>query len=219
MPIPQSACRTPPLYPIFRDLVGQRCVVVGGGQVAARKAAQLVRCGARVRVVSPECCPELSEMNHVQCVTEAYHPRWLEGAVVVIAATDARGINRRVCDDARRLGAWVNVVDRPDLCDFHVPATVCRSPVQIAVSTGGSSPALARRVRQFLEETIDEAYGQLAELIGEFRPRIFRDVPDPVARRALLEELASDEWLQRVRTEGPEATRQAMHRAIAARTG
>ena len=207
----------PPLYPVFRDVAESLCVVVGGGPVAARKCQDLARCGARVRVVSPEFCPAFDGLETLERVAEPYQARWLEGAVIVIAATDAGDVNRRVYADARRFGAWVNVVDQPALCDFHVPATVRRGPIQIAVSTGGASPALSRQVRLVLEQAIDASYGQLAGLIGEVRARVLRDVRDPEARRLLLEQFASPEWLQRLRRQGPEATRQAMQDAIAAR--
>ena len=151
----------------------------------------------------------------IRRVAEPYAARWLAGAVIVIAATDDRAVNERVCDDARRLGAWVNVVDVPELCDFHVPATVHRGPVQIAVSTSGTSPALARQIRLSIEQCIGERHGQLAELIGQLRPQVIDRVTDPDARRELLQELASPTWLARLREEGPEATREAMLARIA----
>jgi len=213
----ESPTTRPPFYPLFRDLAGRRCVVVGGGKVAARKATDLVRCGAEVHVVSPAFDAAFDRALGYQQIAEPYVEKHLEGAVIVIAATDDPQVNRQVAEDARQLGAWVNVVDRPELCDFHVPAVVRRGPIQIAVSTGGASPALARGIRETLENAVDEACGQLAELLGRLRPRILAEVADPEVRRQLLEELASEAWLDRLRTDGIEATRDAMIARVASR--
>ena len=187
------------MYPLWLRIEGQWCVVVGGGVVAARKAAVLLDCGARVRVVSPEFVPDLLERGDVQRIAEVFRPEHLDGAVLAIVATDDPGVNEEVVREARRRGVLVNVVDRPALCDFIVPATVTRGPITWGVSTHGTSPALARRLRQELEHRYDAAYGELARLLGEVRPIVQRRFTDPARRRQVFDALSTPDWLARVR--------------------
>jgi len=162
-------------YPAFLNLAGRRCVVVGGGPVALRKAGTLLEHGALVEIISPEPCAGLvaaAAGGQVKLTRARYQPGLLGRAVLVVAATDDRAANRRVAEEARAQGALVNSVDDPDGSDFIVPATFSRGDLTIAISTAGRSPALARRLRAKLEAAMGEEYGALAELAGEVRAEL-----------------------------------------------
>ena len=162
-------------YPVFLDLKGKRVLVVGGGQVALRKVKSLLECGADVFVVAPEAVPELRQMALEGCirwVNREYAEGDLEGAYLVISATDSQEVNRRVSADAHARGVFVNVVDDPELCSFIVPSVMRRGELVIAVSTGGSSPLFAKKVRQTLEQVIGPEYGEMAALLGRLRPYV-----------------------------------------------
>ncbi|MEZ5524075.1 MAG: siroheme synthase CysG [Pseudomonadales bacterium] len=161
--------------PIFYDLKGQRCLVVGGGDVALRKADLLVRAGALLRVVSPELCDELDELirqSGGEYICSIYSPDYLSDVALVIAATDDPAVNVSVSEHAKQQGLPINVVDHPDLSSFIFPAVIDRSPVVVAVSSGGQSPVLARLLRGKLESMIPASYGRLARLVGSFREQV-----------------------------------------------
>ena len=171
-------------YPIFLELTQRCCLVVGGGTVAERKVQGLLEAGADVVVVSPT----LTEALHALAVDSllTYFPRPfrdedVKGCALVIAATDRVEVNAHVAKTARRLGIWVNVVDTPAVCDFIAPAVVRRGALQIAISTGGKSPMLAKRLRQGLEALIGPEYGELADILGAMRTSLrYRGEPSEV---------------------------------------
>jgi len=183
-------------YPL--TLVGlevARCVVVGGGQVAARKVAAPRQAGARPLVISPALCAPLqrqAEAGEIETLPRAYQPGDLAGARLVIAATDDPGTNEAVWREGQAAGCLVNVVDDPERCNFYVPATVRRGALTLSVSTGGHSPALARRVRQALEGQFDAAYEPYVALLGELRPRVLAQVPAADRKRLWSALLDSD---------------------------
>jgi siroheme synthase-like protein len=159
-------------YPMFLEMKGRRCLVVGGGQVAARKVEGLLAAGAAVGVVSPSLEGDLSKLKserRIQHVARQYQRGDLKGYMVVIAATDDAATNERVALDARQSGVLVNVVDEPALCDFIVPSVIRRGEVVLAISTGGLSPALARWLRQELETYVSEDFERLAQLLADVR--------------------------------------------------
>ena len=161
--------------PIFLKIEGRSCLVVGGGEVAERKIALLRDAGARPRVVSRGLSPRLAAMveeGEIDYRQGEFTERDLDGVVLAIAATDDRQANRAVSEAAAARGIPVNVVDDPALCSFIMPSMIDRSPVQIAVSTGGASPVLARMIRSRLESSIPSAYGRLAELTREYRGKV-----------------------------------------------
>ncbi|HTT12361.1 MAG TPA: siroheme synthase CysG [Burkholderiaceae bacterium] len=175
--------------PIFLRLTERPCVVIGGGATAARKVALLHECGARVTVVAPALCPTLAaraERGEITHHAARFAAPYLDGATLVIAATNDRSVNAEVSRLAQARYLPVNVVDDPELCSFIVPAIVDRSPVVIAASTGGASPVLARLLRARLEALFPAAYGELARLAQRFRDRVARKVPAD-ARRAFWE--------------------------------
>jgi uroporphyrin-III C-methyltransferase/precorrin-2 dehydrogenase/sirohydrochlorin ferrochelatase len=180
-------------FPAFLDLRGAPCVVVGAGDVAARKIERLQRCGARVRVIAPTvdsvAIRDWLAQGRVEHVAAAFEPGHLDGARLVIAATNAAEINAAVAAAATARNLFVNVVDAPELCTFVVPSIVERDPVQIAIGTGGTAPVLARLLRARLESFVPAAYGRLATLAGELRERVRAALPDTRARRQFWERM------------------------------
>ena len=176
----------PALFPLFTDLRGRRVLVVGGGTVARRKAGALLEAGARVVIGAPRLEPVLARWaarGRVEHRTGLFEAAWLDDAWLAIAATDDAGVNRAVADAGAARRVWVNVVDDAALSGFHVPARVRRGPLQIAISSGGGAPMLARLLREQLEMQFDDAYAALADLLTRHRQRIRIRWPDPGERR------------------------------------
>ncbi|HEY0141026.1 MAG TPA: bifunctional precorrin-2 dehydrogenase/sirohydrochlorin ferrochelatase [Thermoanaerobaculia bacterium] len=157
-------------YPVFLDLEGRVAVVIGGGAVAARKAESLQRSGARVIAVAPRFT-EAFQTLPVELRHRGYEPHDLDGATLVIAATDDVEINKRVAAECRGRRILVNVVDDTELCDFIVPAVIERGSIQLAISTGGQSPALARRLKADLQQVLGSEYAEINDILGELRER------------------------------------------------
>ena len=176
--------------PIFMKLAGRPALVVGGGGVAARKVGLLRRAGAEITVVAPELCEELAQLAQeegIRFLRREFQDGDVSDVALIIAATDDRSVNQKVYDLAQDRHIPVNVVDSPDQCSFIMPSIIDRSPVQIAVSTGGSSPVLARLLRAKLESFVPAAYGRLAALVDEYRQRVKDRFPDPDQRRYFWE--------------------------------
>lgn len=180
-----------PYFPVMLNVQGKRCVVVGGGDVALRRVEALLQRDACVEVISPELCPGLSQLaahGSIKAALRAYEPGDLREAFVAVAATDDGATNSQVAEEARERDVLVNVVDTPGLCTFIIPSCVRRGAVTIAVSTGGKSPALARRIRTGLEESFGHEYGVLASMVEEVRSDLRQSgvtVPGEVWQRAL----------------------------------
>ena len=196
-------------YPVMLDLSGRRAVVVGGGEVALRKARALADAGASVCVVAPDFLPAFAEDGRLECVAARYEKRHLEGARVVVAATDDEAVNRQVASDARTAGILVNVVDQPELCDFIVPAQVRRGELLIAIATGGAAPALAKRLRERLEKDFGPEYATLLEALREVREDLKKRNIAPEIRRRVLERLTEDD-VHAAACKGADALRQAI---------
>ncbi|WP_409299659.1 siroheme synthase CysG [Pseudomonas sp. KCJK8993] len=178
--------------PLFHKLRGSRVLVVGGGEIALRKSRLLADAGAQLRVVAPEIEAQLQELvvaSGGQSLLRGYVEADLDGCTLVIAATDDQPLNAQVSADAQRRGLPVNVVDAPALCSVIFPAIVDRSPLVIAVSSGGDAPVLARLIRAKLETWIPATYGQLAGLAARFRTQVKNLFPDVQQRRAFWEEV------------------------------
>jgi precorrin-2 dehydrogenase/sirohydrochlorin ferrochelatase len=156
------------LYPIFLNLDGKRCVVVGGGAVANRKARKLLQARAEVVAISPEVKPELESVA-TEVHRRPYREGDLEGASLVFAATNRREVNAAVTREARGRGIPVNVADEPSEGDFALPSVLRRGQLQVAVSTGGASPTLARRVRNELESAFGSEWAGVVEALGRAR--------------------------------------------------
>jgi len=169
--------KLPDYYPIFLNISGKRCVVVGGGQVSLRKVKALLEHRASVEVISPDACPELNKLaedGEISVLPRSYRAGDLEDAFIVIAATSDRDTNLEVAQEAQRKAVLVNVVNDQENSDFIAPSYVRRGDITIAVSTAGRSPALARKIRTQLEKDFGDEYASLARLIGEVRAEIKR---------------------------------------------
>lgn len=160
------------LYPVFLELHGRRCLVVGGGAVAERKVEGLLVAGAIVTVVSPALTPRLSALvvaRRIRHESRAAQPGDVAGFDLAFAATDDDAVNASLAQEGRRRGVWVNAADDAASSDFILPAIVRRGPLTVAVGSGGTSPALVRAIREDLERYLGPEYADLAELVGDVR--------------------------------------------------
>lgn len=165
----------PSVLPVAVLLGGRRCLVVGAGEVAARKVRDLLVAGAAVHVVAPELDDSIAALAaSAQLTTRVgrYEASDLEGAWLVVVATRDRDVNQRVYDDAERRGLWVNSADDPARCSFYFTAVVHRDPVVVSISTSGVAPGVASYVRRRLDELLDAALGEVAALVGEVRAEV-----------------------------------------------
>lgn len=200
-------------YPLWLDIAGRRCLVVGGGRVAERKVASLLNCQAQVIVVSPEINPAIEESWHdgaLEVWKRDFASGDIENAWLVFAATGDRRVNRLVTEACQAAGIPINVADEPENGSFLVPAVLRRGALGIAVSTEGSSPLMAQRLRDALEEVLGPEYGDFAAWLGEQR-RLIQDREDDIEERRrayekALESLAfdfqgahADEYKERIR--------------------
>lgn len=186
--------------PLFHNLKGREVLVVGGGEIALRKARLLSEAGAVLRVVAPEVEAELSELVQTgggNVLLRGYSTTDLAGCVLAIAATDDEPLNAQVSQDARAVGMPVNVVDSPDLCTVIFPAIVDRSPLIIAVSSGGDAPVLARLMRARIETWVPSVYGELAGLAKKFRSQVKARFADVQQRRVFWEEVFQGDVAER----------------------
>jgi precorrin-2 dehydrogenase / sirohydrochlorin ferrochelatase len=191
-----------PYYPVFLSLKDRLAVVVGGGDVAERKIETLLRYGPRVLVVAPDLTTALEELEESCAITverRGYVRGDLEGAAIVICATDDNEVNRAVFAEAEERGCLVNVVDVTDLCNFIVPSVVHRGPFQIAISTAGAAPAVAKRVRRKLSAEFGDEWGTYVSLLGELRARVMQRIEDPEQRKRMFEWVADSDLLSRIK--------------------
>lgn len=189
-------------YPVCLDVSGKRCVIIGGGEVAERKARRLVDCGADVLVVSENLSPALQAMradgrlSHIQA---GYSSDLIEGAFLVIGATDRAEVNDAVSRDARRRGVLVNIVDDPDRCNFILPSLYRQGDLMIAVSTGGKSPALAKKLRKEMARHFGPEYETLLGIMGRIRGRIVSRGYPPEKNKALFESILDSDIMDHIR--------------------
>ena len=187
-----SAGATAPLYPLFLNLKGRQVLVVGGGEVAARKVLPLIECGAIVRVGAPQLNEALQKLKAEGRITHLegeFQAHWLDEVFLAIAATDEVEVNRAVAEEGAARRLWVNVVDDTELTRVQVPAVVRRGPLTVAISSGGAAPVLARQLREKIEQSVDESFGQLAELLRIHRARLRARFPHVPSRRKFMESL------------------------------
>lgn len=189
-------------YPVSLDILGKDCLVVGGGAVGTRKVETLVRCGARVTVVSQAFTDELKAMAEeapVTLVGRAYDPADLEGQFLVIVATDDQAFNTRVSRDAEHSRTLCNVADYPSACNFILPAIVERGDMTLSISTSGKSPAFAKWLRRKLGAEFGPEYGAFLELMGRVRQKLLAEAHEPEAHKPLFEALIQGGLLDKVK--------------------
>lgn len=187
---------------MFLKLDNKRCVVVGAGAVAERKINALLDAGADILAIAETATAgirRLAEAGAIGWSKRDFRPGDLDGAFLVIAATDDRAVNEMVSRQADGLGALVNVADAPDLCNFWLPAVVERGRLKIAISTGGASPALAAKLRARFERELGPEYADYLEVINDFRRRVIKQVPDPDGRKRAYERLFASDLLDQLK--------------------
>ncbi|OHB86083.1 MAG: siroheme synthase [Planctomycetes bacterium RIFCSPHIGHO2_02_FULL_40_12] len=189
-------------YPIYLDVKGKRCVIVGGGKVAYRKVCSLKESGADVIVVSPDICSEMADVEGITLIKTKYEEKFLRGALLVIAATDNEAVNEKVALDAGKRNLIVNVVDHPELCSFIVPSTINRGDLCISISTGGASPAVAKSIREKLEDVFGSEYEEYLNLLTKMRSIAMSDIKNSAKRRKVLRRLAEKDILDIVKNKG-----------------
>ena len=167
----------PDYYPVYLNLAGKRCVIVGGGTIAQGKIGGLLQAGCHITVISPDATPgirQAAQRGDIVWLQRTYEPGDLEGAFIGVAATNVWHVNRAIYEEAEGLGVLLNVVDDPDLCSFIAPSVVKREPVTMAISTGGASPALARKLRETLANAEALEWADLADVLAQAR-RIIKE--------------------------------------------
>ncbi|MBI5451260.1 MAG: uroporphyrinogen-III C-methyltransferase [Gammaproteobacteria bacterium] len=210
-------------FPLFAALHDARCVIVGGGEVAHRKVLLLGRAGARITVIAPQLVAGLTalcQQGRISHLAQTFTPEVLDGARLVVAATDDQQVNVAVAAEAQRRQLLINVVDQPQLCNFIFPSIVDRSPVVVAVSTGGASPVLARLLRARLETLIPAAYGRLATLLERYRHQVKQRYASSEQRRRFWERILSGPVAEQVfsghEQQAAQLIEQALHDPAAA---
>jgi precorrin-2 dehydrogenase/sirohydrochlorin ferrochelatase len=223
---------TRPYYPAILDIAGRGALVVGAGKVGEGKIANLVAAGAKVKVVSLTATPQVkrwADEGTIELELRPYESADLDGGFLVIAATEDNDTNVRVFEDAERRQMLCNVVDVTHLCNFILPSIVRRGDLAIAVSTGGASPALARRIRLSIGECYGDEYAVALELLGSLREELKAAYPYPDERKVIFERMVYSElmdlvragddeaveaWVQRCIDEGPRYASPAEHQAM-----
>jgi uroporphyrin-III C-methyltransferase/precorrin-2 dehydrogenase/sirohydrochlorin ferrochelatase len=195
--------------PVFQKITGRLCLVVGGGEVAKRKAGVLLDAGAKVRVVAPKIDPDLAIKQGVEPIAARFEEKHLDGVTLIIAATNDHSVNKQVSVLAQARNIPVNVVDDPGLCSFIMPAIMDRSPLMVAFSSGGASPVLTRMLRGKLETVIPHNYARLAGFAERFRELVKQRVTNPAKRRIFWENALDGMVAEKVLT-GDETTAEAM---------
>lgn len=215
MPTTPAADR--PYFAAFLDLRGQPGVVAGGGAVAASKVETLLRSGVRVTVISPDLCVRLAELVTLGAIRHEprrFQPGDLVGAEIAIAATDDAAANEAVANSARALRIPVNVADDASRSTFIMPALVDRAPVQIAISTAGASPLLARKLRGIVEQAVPFAYGRLATLAARFREIVKARIPERGARHRFWENVMEGPIAEEMLDGNEDEAAQMLERAL-----
>jgi len=190
------------LYPIFLNLAGKKCLVAGGGAVAARKIESLAAAGAAVTVVAPMLCPAaraLVDKGSARWIEGPFTPQAMDGATLVIAATNVDVVNREVSRMAAERGIPVNVVDQPELCSFFVPSVARRGGLVIAISTSGKSPAVAKRLRKKFEKDFGPEWAVYLEMMGRARERAMAASGGQKRREEMLNRLADSDLFDLVK--------------------
>jgi precorrin-2 dehydrogenase/sirohydrochlorin ferrochelatase len=181
-----------PFYPVNLNIQKRFCLIVGGGEVAARKIEAVLACGARIRVISPVACARIRELaadGRIEWQQRVYSPGDLQGAFLVFATTDNSDVQQQVIGEAQERSILINSADNPEACTFQVPATVRQGDLLLAVSTGGGSPALAAWIRKRLEQEYGSDYGLLVRLFSSIRGTVVGDGGLPCLHQRLFEKI------------------------------
>lgn len=178
-----------PMFPAFIDIKGKKCVVIGGGTVAARKIETLLAFQPNITVISPEISEKLEKLhneNKIEVFKKEYSIEDIENAFMVIAATNNPEVNEKVCADAKDKAEFLNVIDSPENCNFIFPSVIARGELIIGISTSGSFPALSKRIREKLEEELSVNYTEYLDILKHYRNRSEQEIKDRGVRKELL---------------------------------
>lgn len=189
-------------YPIFLDIKGKSCIVIGGGKVAKRKVLSLLDAGAKVLVISPQITPALKELvskKKISCSPKAYASGDLKGFFLAYSATDNPEVNKKVFQEAKKEGILLNVVDVPELCNFIVPSVVERGDLLIAISTSGKSPAMAKKIRRQLEKEFGKEYAVFLDIMGKVRDKVLKRGWESDKNKRIFEKLVNSNMLEWIR--------------------
>jgi precorrin-2 dehydrogenase/sirohydrochlorin ferrochelatase len=200
-------------YPIFLDIKGRNCLVVGGGGVGTRKVETLLECGALVTVVAIEITgtlKQLSQKGRVSLKKRAYKPSDLNDMFLIIGATNDEQLNRQLSRDAEKNNLLCNIADRPAACNFILPSIVRQGDLFLAISTSGKSPALAKKLRKDLETQFDGAYAVLLDLMGAIRYRLLKEEHAPEQHKPIFNDIIHSNILQMIRTQDVEGIDKAL---------
>jgi precorrin-2 dehydrogenase / sirohydrochlorin ferrochelatase len=195
-------------YPINLNIEHRKCLVVGGGPVAFRKAGMLLDCGAEVTVVSMNFCAEFLKFSNISSVSleqRTYFPSDLDGKFLVIGATDDSELNRRISTDAEKKNMLCNIADVPEICNFILPSVIRRGDLVVSVSTSGKSPAFAKHLRKDLEKKFGDEYARFLELMGAIRKKLLSAQHDPEAHKPIFERLIHSGLLDMIKNGQKEA--------------
>jgi len=179
-------------YPINLDINNRDCLVVGGGQVGTRKVIGLLKCGAMVSVVSPNATERIIQLKAQKKILwhkRSYQSSDMQNRFLVIGATDNELLNHQIHNDAQNQKVLCNIADRPEICNFILPAVVQQGDLVITVSTNGKSPAFAKRLRKELQQTYGKEYERFLELMGVIRKKLLNEAHEPEAHKPLFEAL------------------------------
>lgn len=190
-------------YPIFLDLKGKKCVVIGGGNVALRKVKSLVEAQANVVVISPKIISPLKELinkNKITYLKEEYNSKHIKNdTFLVIAASNDKKLNAKISKDANKLNLLINVVDSPNLCNFILPATLRRGKLIISVSTSAQSPQLAKKIKEDLQKLYGNEYEILVDLLGKLRTKVATKYKNEQARRIFWQKLINSDLIDYIK--------------------
>lgn len=203
--------------PLFHNIKNKRCVVIGAGSIALRKIRPLMEAGALIDIIAPNIdyrIEELATNQLIKIYKKTYENNDLKNSYLVISATNDEKINIQVSSYAKSLNIPVNVVDQPELCTVIFPSIVDRSPMLLAISSGGAAPVLVRMLRTKLESIIPSAYGRLAELARKFRPLVKEKITNPNSRKAFWEDIFTGEVAELVYTDKNSAAEAKLQQKI-----
>jgi precorrin-2 dehydrogenase / sirohydrochlorin ferrochelatase len=204
-------------YPVNLDIRQKNCLVVGGGSVGTRKVKTLLDCGAKVTVVSPFATEKLAKMAENQWVTwhkRSYEASDLDGTFLVIGATDDEALNIQISRDAEKQNKLCNIADRPEVCNFILPAIVQKDDLIIAISTSGKSPAFARKLRKDLERQFGDEYAVFLKIMGAIRKKLLSEKHEPEAHKPIFEKLIHSNLLQYIRLKDLQAINTELHNLL-----
>lgn len=195
-------------YPVCLDVKDRHCLVVGGGRVGTRKVNTLLRCGARVTVISPETTDPLDQLavrDAIVLKKRAYRSSDLDDIFLVIGATDDEALNQRIHQDAEQRQRLCNIADQPRRCNFILPSIIHQGDLMIAISTSGRSPAFAKHLRRQLQDQFGPEYGRLLDLMGAVREKVLAEAHAPEAHKPLFEKLIESGLLEMIQTDDHQA--------------